>query len=1175
MHVKTQAWNRRTPAVLVCLLLLSSWPGMAADVEALYRAFQKPPRSASLMPYWFWNGPITAAASRRQMQAMIAQGVHQAIVFPWDGLGVRYLSEEYCQQVGAALDGAKELGFTLNFADEYDWPSGHAWDVHSGKPELSRVLQAHPEFRMQRLERREQVIEGPRNWERQPDPKLELLVAAREEANGCLAQDSFTILPVSGGRVGWDVPAGRWVITAYQLTPGVGAHNTRLDLLNPGATRAYLDLVYEEYARRFPQHLGTTLKLTVADHEGAYGARIAFTPRLWDEFHSRKGYDLRRFLPLLGRHATDGRFSRRVRQDYFEVVSALYANSFTRQVTDWCSRHGLQHAMSAYEEQVFIQVSEGGDMYENWRGGTAVFIDALLERARMPIDFKEAVSVAHFDQKPLLVENQGLQGHATFFSLEKARLGSNMALLWGANRLIPYFDYDPLKIQWPPQWFLGQPLWRYFGHYAAMVNRAQFMNGQGAHVAPVLLYYPRETAFANSEVFFGNQPPRGLRWNNVMDRVQNFYSALQLELARQGWDYHIADSHYLERAEIRDQALRLADERFRVLILPPLTDMADGARHQVRRFVEAGGVVLAIGELPEGLDASGIRVFPARAHEPFQDRLDYLEYLQTPAGIREDLQPLFEALKHVEPPQAEVVSEDRDRLYFSHRRQEGVDWYWIVNDTERDRRAVLRFAGTGRFEKWDAESGERRTLSVQFSGRRSDVELRFGPYDAFFVVRHEGRGRAKQPEEGGSDQTLLTLPASDWRFTPEAARVEVPYASVEGETEPLWLAPERLAQREWWLIGPFAYDDHQGFFREFPPEREFQPASKYLGAFGEVGWKWCASTDYIVRPREALGLERASSFGVYYAFAHVWSPTAQRATLSVAFADSLSVWWNDELKLSEHRHPKWLLLRDCWAETRALQVRPGWNTVRLKLGPSLESQTAFLFRLTDESGATLRDVVYARDPTPAATTAPQRKRLTVAIPPGATALTVPAFHNPFRLLMDGRALVAEPATRLPLPASARACVFEIESGDEPERPVAFPSGTGPFTLQSWTDSALGNYSGTALYETEFELPRAARGRRLVLDLGEVGLAAEVWVNGKKAGERAWRPFRFDVTHGVRPGKNALRIRVANSNAGWLAQGGTIYSKGSWGLKYNTERDRLDTLRPNGLEGPVRLVAVGR
>ena len=133
------------------------------------------------------------------------------------------------------------------------------------------------------------------------------------------------------------------------------------------------------------------------------------------------------------------------------------------------------------------------------------------------------------------------------------------------------------------------------------------------------------------------------------------------------------------------------------------------------------------------------------------------------------------------------------------------------------------------------------------------------------------------------------------------------------------------------------------------------------------------------------------------------------------------------------------------------------------------------------------------------------------------------------------------------------------------------AGRCPITLQCWTDSALAHYSGTAIYETSFQLPRGARGKSLRLDLGVVGLAAEAWVNGKKVGERAWRPFRFDISKAVRAGNNTLRIRVANSNAGWQAQGGTIYSQGSWGLKYSTERDRLATLHPNGLEGPVEII----
>ncbi len=59
---------------------------------------------------------------------------------------------------------------------------------------------------------------------------------------------------------------------------------------------------------------------------------------------------------------------------------------------------------------------------------------------------------------------------------------------------------------------------------------------------------------------------------------------------------------------------------------------------------------------------------------------------------------------------------------------------------------------------------------------------------------------------------------------------------------------------------------------------------------------------------------------------------------------------------------------------------------------------------------------------------------------------------------------------------------------------------------------------------------------------------------------------------VRRGVNTLRIRIANSDAGWMSQGDPIYERGSWGVRFTSERDRLKTLRPNGLEGPVRLLS---
>ncbi len=1179
------------PALVLGLFWAFGSPG--AEVDRLYQEFLEPPRTNSLMPYWFWNAPMTAADTRRQIREMTRQGVYQAVVFPWDGMsipfregpspdgrrgparerpGIRYLSEEYWKQVGMALGIAREFGFTLNFTDEFDWPSGHAWVVPSDGPELSRVLQAHPELRMRRLEYAEETVEGPRRWTWKGAWQPALAVAAREDSAGRLDAGSCVALPVSDQPLAWEAPAGRWLVTGYRMVPAIGAHNTRVDLLNPDSTKYYLALVYEEYARRFPQHLGKTLRLTLADHEGTYAAPIAYTPRLWDEFRARKGYDLRRVLPLLVRQATDEPAGRRVRRDFMDVVSALYIQSFTGQVSDWCARHGLQHATSIYEEQLYIQAGEAGDMFSQWRAGSAVFIDALLERARMPLDFKEAVSVAHFDGKPLLVENQGLQGHDSFFSLEKARLGSNMCLLWGANYLIPYFDYAPSRIQWPPQWFLDQPLWPCFRHYSRLVNRAQMMNGRGAHVAPVLLYYPLETAFSHAEALLTNRPPPGLGWHNAMDHTENFYSALRLELARAGWDYHIADRAYLSRAAIQDGELKLRDESFRVLILPPMTDMDDGAARQVRRFVEAGGQILAIGELPDGLNPAGIRRFPARQHPPFMDQLDYTKYLSTPAGIREDLKPLLEALRAIEPPQAEVLDEDRDRIYFSHRCEGALDWYWAVNDTDRSRQVTARFRQAGAYEKWEPETGRRTTLRHRGAG--TDVELDFEPCDGFFVVRHPGPPSAPEADPIAAEHVVATLSTDRWRFTPEAPSIEVPYAAIEGTSEPLWLAPEALSNRDWWLIGPFPHDDHAGFFHPCPPETEFRPEAGYAGAFGEVRWQWVHSPTYTVTLRDALK-PKGGAMGVYYARAEVWSPAARRAKMRAAFADSLAAWWNGRRVFCEHRHTKWVLLRDCWAESAEIDLLAGWNTVLLKVGPSLEGATGFMFRITDDAGRTLRDLVYSRDRNGLTAAVVGRGFLTVSVPPGAWGLRVPSFRKPFRLLADARPLEAGPDYKVRLPDGTGTITFDVAADDTPESPVCFlPGSAAPFRLQSWTDSALANFSGSAWYETEFNLPAAVAGEKLVLDLGEVGLAAEVWLNGRNVGERVWKPFRFDISGAAHPGNNRLRLRVTNSNAGWLAQGGTIYPKGSWGLKYRTERDRLAKLRPNGLEGPVRVVSAG-
>ena len=976
-------------------------------VKRLYDGFRDPSPEYSLSPYWFWNGRVTAAETDRQIGEMVRQHVRSAVVMNWAGLEPAYLSEAWWKEVGHALDSARRAGLTLNFADEYLWPSGEAWDWASGVREPSRVLQQHPEYRMRRLTCRQvDLADGLPKLDAVP----EIVVAARLDDAGKIDETSLERLP-SSLPLRWTPPPGRWRLYIYTLVPSF-ERNVRVDLMNPAAVRAFIDVVYEEFARRFPTHLGTTIRFFVSDHEGSYGAALPYTPALWDMFRQRRGYDLATLLPLV---AGDSPKAVQVRTDYLETVSELYSESFVGQITAWCMRHGVQHGHSDIEETLLLQTIWTGNMFAIWRASTAPYIDALVERSRMPIDFEEALSVAHFERRPMMVENQGLTGHESFWSLEKARAGTNMALAWGVNRLIPhYFEYDPTHIQYPPSWFLTQPQWPYFHHYADVANRALYLNAQGRHNASVAIYYPRESALAGAAGVFKEGDRSLLNWHNAMDETQDYYSALQLELARYGIDYHIVDRHYLSKADIGRGAMKVGDESFRVLILPPMSHLAPDAAARIRQFADSGGVVLALGRQPAALDGAKLARFTVRPHTPFMNQLDYNVQIEVPDPVKADLAPLLDKVRQIAPPAVEIVGETRGHLFFSHRFTDGAEWYWAVNDNADPRSVEAVFPAEGTFEKWDAETGERSPLHAE----NGHVRLTFAPWDAYFVVRHRGAPLPQKTERDSERRIAVEIPASGWTLTLESP-VRVPYATLQPGGEQVWLAPERLANRSWWLAGPYPYGDHTGFFDEFPPERGFDPA--------DSAWKWTESPTVAVRPPDGEG--------VYYAYVNVWSPVARRAHAAVAVADSIKMWWNDKLVLAVHTHPPFVNLRDPWSKRPAIDIAAGWNRVLLKIGPSFAGATGFLFRITDDDGNSLRDLVYTRDRVLPAAATPSPVRLTVEAPPA----------------------TATRPTDLTLNAI-------------PERPIEFTPRASEFTLGSWTDSSLAWYSGGAWYERTFDFP---------------------------------------------------------------------------------------------------------
>jgi hypothetical protein len=131
------------------------------------------------------------------------------------------------------------------------------------------------------------------------------------------------------------------------------------------------------------------------------------------------------------------------------------------------------------------------------------------------------------------------------------------------------------------------------------------------------------------------------------------------------------------------------------------------------------------------------------------------------------------------------------------------------------------------------------------------------------------------------------------------------------------------------------------------------------------------------------------------------------------------------------------------------------------------------------------------------------------------------------------------------------------------------------SLSEHAESGVRYFSGVATYTKTFALPKGIKpGQALVLDLGNIADVAEVRINGQLTGTAWHAPYQLDIGKAVRAGSNQLEIRVANLWVNRLigdAQPGA--QKVSFTPLPSYKADA--PLRPSGLLGPVRLLAVGR
>ncbi len=1233
---------------------------LTGPLAELYAKFLDPDRKYSIRPFWFWNGALTGEELKRQIQEMVEHGVYGAYAHNRDGLQTPYLSEEWWKVLGEALQAAQEAGFSLCMVDEFEWPSGEARDYWLPGINKSRVIEANPDFHTRRMRSTESIVHGPHRWSAPLAEKTVGVAAGKRLGPDRLDGNTLRAVNWEKGakQVSWDVPEGEWLIIAYDLVPAV-AEMGRVDLMNREAIAAFIKIYYEEFYERYSQFFGNAMPATFADHEGSFGGKLPWTPRLFETFRRKAGYDLVPHLP--GLIYDIGPMTEKVRCDLEDTVSELYSESFFKQVSEWCHRHNIQHSGHVWEESLFWGPDRQGDFYCILRSLTHPGCDTLFEWGHESVWLREVASVAAFEGTHVVCENQGVQGSESYISPERMRRVSNCLGAWDIGEFVPHaFNYDLTRTNYPPDWFRAQPFLPWFRAYADQMRRISFVNREGQRQADIVLLYPQVSIWGQAAPAFSEDRSINIMasstWSPDAVETSEQYENLKMHLTRALYDFMVADDGYLAKSTVDGGRLRINQSEFQVLILPPMSTTRRSTAVRVRDFYQAGGTVIAHRRLPYTSVESGREDPELRAiwEEVFDTHSTVEPYMlrKGPAGGRSYWVPgfvtdLVEIIREIVDPDVELVEGPDDRLFSMHKRHAGLDLYWIVNDQPEARTFLLRYKTKGRPEKWEAPTGKRSPLFYETQGNKTLVRLALGPWDAayvvfdpagaeqtialtrtnleeFQVVRADtkqvvvrGRGVPSgkvgyvELQKGssryrGEYQAKSAVPldiSKEWDVTVELPTIDLHYAQVREDPagrglkerwhartseraswNPLWLSPQMRSIRKWNVIGMFPNPDDHGLEEVYAPENDDRVdyAKPYIGNQGrQIHWVEFDSGEESIGPVNPLtgilepvnGPYAPMSFvadygrvmrtavwqGTVYLQTNVYHPQGSEVVMLLGYPHASTVFVNREKVYSRFLRPLYYDPLDAFATRIPLTLKSGWNSILIKFlhnSPDAGSAAQILCRIEHADGSSIEGLVansrIVEDPQ----AKPQGYRwLSFAIPPVARTLRIPLLRDEFLVFVGDKQVPA--GVEIPLPRGARMVTVRVSAREVLDRPFAISTTPATIPLGTWKVPGLEHFSGTMVYEKTVEVPGSLLAERVLLDCGLVGVCAEAWVNGKAVGKRPWSPFVFEVTEQLHPGKNQIKVRVANTE-------GNARAVGPW-------INNLANIDIDGWHGPARLV----
>jgi hypothetical protein len=924
-----------------------------------------------------------------------------------------------------------------------------------------------------------------------------------------------------------------------------------LNPLHPVSGPGYADRFFGQFDRRFPGEAGRGLNFFFSD-ELSFGV----SGRLWcddfaEQFRQRKGYDVVPELPALFKDT--GPRTPKIRLDYSDVMVALTEERFFKPFFDWHQQRGMIHGCDHGGRG--RQVDEFGDYFrtQRWNQGPGADQPRL---ARDLIKAKVAASIAHlYDRPRVWLEGFYSSGWGTSSADFVDAVLANYALgfnLFGIHGM--YYSTHGGWWEWaPPDNTFRMPYWRHMKQFMDCQQRLAYLLSQGLHRCDVAILYPVAPVEA------------GMNGKAAVDAA--FKSAY--ELHARGIDFDFMDFQSLDRAEIVGKELHVSGNGYKVLVLPGMNAMRHSNLVKALEFKRAGGLVLAVGALPEASDRLGrddpevaaivAELFPQGAVKDLVAAIPFRDY--------------------------------RGSGWVIHRRV-GPREVYAIYGAAKDSEAFFR--ATGAVELWDPWTGNTRPLPVVSQDPTgTTLKLPLAEKEMQLIVFSPGQPAMETPRTA-TKPTVVRLEGEwefelaptldnrfgDYHWPPTKALIgaearRMKYAD-EVSPNPGWQDPAcddsswRLVTcgfgPRFWKLGPLPdsveADEALAKLARVDPAAPVRIDGKdYAWQPYEFSWRFgipgdCGRQGYhglkVVVHDELIGLgdiahghpeckrtpEREGKR--HYLWTSVISPQGGVTPVTSGGLLPAQAWLGGRpfdpqatsIELGRGANP--LLLRYD-------SPGRGWllfGTAKKPKVPAVDQPLPWNTAL-----ATIWHQDPDRLPFDTRPDVPQPAGwYRFAAPPGLRALHLPCQAKP-QVWAEGREIVVAGSAgnwtaTLAAPAPIVSVVsIRLEQARGEYAGAAFADylklDCGPGNIQPGDWSKLGvleTYSGGAWYRKSFELPADAPGGTVTLDLGQVVASAEVRVNGKLAGIKVAPPWTLDITEHVQPGENRVEVLVCNTLA---------------------------------------------